>query len=323
MTFSAILSDLYRRLRYTTAPPSAVTIRLKAFVNETQRELLTLPGMERLRDDTLAVTAFANKSRSGLPPVIARIKGITDRTNNHKLRQVPLSEIRLMDPAQAFTGGFPLQYAVAGYQEVQNQPAAATGLWAVSTVAGDNTQTVHVQTITTGGYGYIDSKVLNGTTRVQIGATATRTDHLVVEKFYLTAVAAGYISLYDAAAAGNELGRIEPGQLSQHYLSVEWFPVQTADTTVYVDCMRNIQELVQDADEPLLPVDFHRVVIDGARWREYEFLDDSRVATAEARYMRGQAAFRSFVLNDGDRIASLRRLPTAWSQLGAQFPAGS
>lgn len=321
MNLTGFLASMYRRFRYTTTPPSAVTIRMTDFLNETQRDLLALPGIERLRDDVMAATAPANQAFSGLPPAVARIRGITDRLNNHKLRQVPLPDLRLMDPSQNFVGGYPLRYAVVGERQVQIQPAAATGLWAVSSLAGDTTQTAYLESRTTGGYGYQDSKALNGLTRVQIGAVATRTDHIEVDKFYLSAVAAGYISLFDAAVAGNELARIEPNNTFARYLTVAWHPIQTIDCTMYVDYTRTIYDLVNGFDEPLIPPDFHWVMLHGALMKEYEFIDDTRFAAASAIYSQGQIKLKAFVLNDGDRVASLRPLPMGWSPLGSQYPA--
>lgn len=323
MTFAEVCADVYRRLHYKTAPPAEVQTRVKAFANETHRELVSLPGLERLRDDQIAITALANRARSGLPPQVARVKTIVDRANNHRLRQVPIADLRNSDPSQAFIGGFPLRYAVVGYSEVQVQPAAATGLWAVSTAAGDTTQVLKIQTITSGGYAYGDSVALTGTTRAQVGATATRTDHVDITKLYLTTTATGYVSLYDAASSGTELVRIAPGHLRTRSLVVEWSPIQTVDTTEYLDYTRVIAELVDDADSPILPLDFHWLVALGARLKEYELIDDSRATQTRTDYLTGQNKLRSWVLNDGDGIASLRATPQAWSQFGAQFPNGS
>lgn len=324
MTLTAILADLYRRLRYTPTPPQAVITRLTAFVNETQRELLAMPGIARLRDDPgMAITALANVAVQGLPPAIARVKKIVDRGNNHELDQVPLSELRMQDPAMAFVGGFPLRYAVVGYQPVSRQPSAATGLWVASSAAGDTTQKAYVESMTTGAYpnqSITAGTALNGTTRVAIGAL---TSHIEVTKFYIDAVGVGSISLYDAASSGNELARIPIGLTSARYLGVAWHPIQTADVTLYADITRAVFDLVNGTDEPMIPPDFHYVVSLGARVREYEFIDDSRIGTARSDYTKGQAALRSWVLNDGDRIASLRPMPVGWSSLGAMYPAGS
>lgn len=320
MNLGAQLTDLYARLRYPS-PPAAITTRLKSFLNEAHRELLSLPGMERLRDDTLAITANANQVRTGLPPAVGRIHGITDHANNRKLEQVPISELRNLDPGQTFNSGYAFQYAVVGYRQIQVQPSAATGIWAVSSVAGDTAQKVFLEGLTTGGYHHIPASAgttLTGMSRVQLGA---RTDLIQLDKFYLDTTTTGYVSLFDAVTAGNELARIEPGVLYSRYLTVEWYPVQTADVIEYVDYSRNIFDMVNSTDEPLLPPDFHYLLGLGARIKEYELLDDGRGGQARADYERGKAALRSWVLNDGDRIASMRPVPRRRNRLGANYPA--
>lgn len=326
MNLGSILQDLYRRFNYTANPvPKTITDRLTYFVNETHRELCSLPGMERLRDDVVAVTAYNGVARTGLPPIVARIHAITDRTNNHSLEPVPLKLLRVTDPAQAFVGGYPLRYAVIGNQAVYRQPGGnvplAGGLWAASTSASDTTQKVFVQSVVTGGIPAqptIAGTILTGTARVQIGSLTT---HIEVTKFYLDQPCLGTVSLYDAAAAGNELGVIPISQTASRYLAVEWFPIQQQDTIEYVDYERQITEMADPSDEPLLPPDFHQLVGVGARMREYESIDDSRAELARSIYEAGKVALRDFVMNDGDRLASLRRTPIRWSRLGAMYPA--
>jgi len=155
---------------------------------------------------------------------------------------------------------------------------------------------------------------------VQVGA---RTDHIEVTKFYIDAVGVGFVSLYDASTSGNELARLPIGQTFSRCLALEWWPIQTADTTEYVDYTRRIFDLVNGADAPLLPSDFHDLLALGVRAKEYEYLDDSRVSIARADYTKRQAQLKNWVLDNGDRIASLRRTRTRWSSLGAMFPAGS
>lgn len=322
MNLTSLLAELYRRLRYTSAPPTATTVRLTALINEVHGDLCSLPGVDRLRDDTLVVTALANQSRTGLPPSIARIMGIVDRTNNVKLQQVPLAELRGTDPARAFTGGYPLRYSVVGNQAVQIQPVVTgSGLWVASTAAGDTTQKAFVESILLGGYPQAiiaAGSALNGATRVAIGA---RTDHVEVTRFYLDTAGTGFVSLYDAAAAGNELARLPIGQTWSRYQAIEWWPLQTADVTEYADIQRTIYDLVQGTDEPLIPTDFHQLIVQGALMREYVMLDDSRVGITRLEYEKGCNDLSSWVMNDGDRIASLRPFPQRWSRLGGNYPA--
>lgn len=323
MTLGTILDDLYAFFHYTTSPPAAVTARHKRFINDVQREILTKPGLLRLRDGVTPITATTNVARSGLPPIVSRINGITDRANNRVLYQTTIQAIRRMDPAQANSSTAPECYAPAGYVDVQFQPTAATGLWAVSSAAGDTTQTAYIETFTTGGYPYRDTKALNGVTRVQFGATATRTDHIEVTRFYLGATAVGYVSLFTAVAAGTELARIEPGKTFARYDAVEWWPMASADATLYVDFTRTITDLVNAFDEPLIPDDFHQVVVEGAKAQECLFINDGRYAACQVEYQRGLARLEDWVMNDGDRITTLRpmrRSKSSLTGLSSQYP---
>lgn len=323
MNLTSILSQLYGFFHYTTTPPAAVTTRLTSHINDIQREILTRPGLLRLRDNTEPITAKANLARTGLPPIVSRLNGITDRTNNRPIWQVTLAELRRIDPAQANVSSAPERYAPCGYQEVQYQPTAATGLWAVASAA--DTTAAFIETITTGGYAYRDTKALNGATRVQFGAVV-RTDHIEVTRFYLAAVTTTYVSLYDAAVAGNELARIEPGKTFARYLAVEWHPIQTADVTLYADFTRTITDLVNGFDEPLMPDDFHQVVVDGAKQAECLFINDSRYAACALEYQAGMNRLEDWVMNDGDRIATLRPIRHDRSSLvgmGSGYPGDS
>lgn len=326
MILADIQGSIYRRFNYLGNPlPQEVTTRITEYINQTHRELCAMPGMDKLRDDVMAVTAYNGIARTGLPPIVARINAIVDRTNNVKLEQVPLRQLRLMDPAQRFIGGYPVRFAFIGRQAVYRQPGGATpaasGLWAASTSAADTAQRVFVETIVTGGLPnatLIAGTVLTGTARVAIGALTT---HLEVTKFYVDNPCAGTISLYDAAAAGNELGVIPIGHRNARYQAVEWSPIQQADCTEYIDFQRVITDLSDASDEPLLPPDFHELVVLGASLREFKSTDDNRYDQTLQEYERMKLALKNFVMNNGDRVSSLRPIRVPWSRLGGTYPA--
>lgn len=320
MNLTSLLAALYRDFNYPSSPPAAITTRLTYGVNRAHKEILTTPELGRLRQSVGPATVVASTARSGLPVDVARIVGITDRSNMITLAEVPLNVLRVTDPGQAFTGGYPWRFAVIGTQATQIQPAT-TGLWAVSSAAGDTTQHVYVEGILTGGYQQNTisaGTLLTGTARVAIGA---RTDFIEVTKFYVDAVGAGFISLYDAAVAGNELARLPIGETFSRYLAVEWFPIPTANVTEYVDYERRIFDLVNGTDEPFLPPDFHYVLELGAKVYEYEQLKDPYVTTARSQYEQGKTALKSWVMNDGARIASLRPTRMGWNRLGSSYPS--
>lgn len=315
MNLSSILADLYRRLDYTSTPPAAITTRLTAFVNTTHRQILTTPGMDTLRDDVLTFASVLNQVRYGLPPAISRIEAITDRTTQLKLRQIALSDIRAMDPGLVQTGPSDA-YVNHGYQQVQTQPSAATGLWAVSSAAGDTTQSVKVESVRTGGYQYSGAVTLTGTSRVAVG---TFTDHLEVDKFYLSAVGVGTISLFDAVTAGNELARIAIGGTYARYLAIQLYPTPASAITYYVDYVREILDMVNATDEPLLPQDFHYLLIEGALLKEWTKLDDTRRSVAQTDYTKGLNAMKYFVNCPPDFLPSRRGQMRERSRFGAYF----
>lgn len=317
MNLASILSELYRRLDLTVAPPPSIVTRLTAFVNTTHRQLLGTPGMDTLRDDQLTFASVANQARYGLPPVISRIESITDRTTMLRLRQRMLSDIRTYDPGLVQTGPSD-GYVNLGWQQTQAQPTAATGLWAVSTSASD-IQTCYLESVRTGGYGRVTAgTILTGTSRVQLG---TLTDHVEVDKFYVSTGAVGAISLYDAVTAGNELARIPIGATYAKYLAIQLYPTPASAITYYVDYVRDIPDMTQASDEPLLPQDFHWLMVEGALLKEWTKLDDTRRAAAERDYAKGLAALKYFVNCPPDYLPSRRTMRPERSRFGGFFPS--
>lgn len=317
MNLSSLLSELYRRLDYTSSPPSVITTRLTAFVNTTHRQILTTPGLDVLRDDTTTFASVANQAVYGLPPAISRIETMTDRTTQINLQQLTLDDIRASDPGAVQTGP-PYGYVNRGWQQVQLQPTAATGLWIASSSASDTTQSVKVETVRTGGYEYAAAATVNGTTRVQVGAF---TDHIEVTKFYLSAVGVGTISLYDAASAGNELARIAIGGTYARYLAIQLFPTPASIITYYVDYVRDVPDMANATDEPLLPQDFHYVLVEGALLKEWTKLDDTRRSAALTDYTKGVNALKYFATCPPDFLPSRRMRSPERSRFGAYFPA--
>lgn len=315
MNLSSILADLYRRLDYTSSPPTAIATRLTSFVNTTHRQILSTPGLDVLRDDQITFASVANQVRYGLPPAINRIESITDRTTNIKLMQRTLSEIRASDPGLVQTGPSDA-YVNHGYQQVQTQPTAATGLWIVSSSASDTTQSVKVESVRTGGYEFTGAATLSGTTRVAVGSF---TDHLEVDKFYLSAAAVGTVSLYDAAAAGNELARIAIGGTYARYLAIQLYPTPASAITYYVDYVRDIPDMANVTDEPLLPQDFHYLLVEGALLKEWTKLDDTRRAAADRDYTKGMSALKYYVTCPPDFLPSRQSLRPERSRFGAFY----
>ncbi len=322
MTYSQMLLDLYRRLNYGTTPASEVTTRLSTFLNETLQDVISEPGIGQwvtLNQPPVTFASVSGTAVYALANSIQRIDAITERTNYIKLEMRPLEWYRSQSPNPTVFTGTPSVWVPLGFAAVSTQPSAATGLWAVSSSGSDTTQTVRCETVRTGGVTFSGSLSLNGTTRVQLG---TATDHEQVTKFYLTAACVGTISLYDAAAAGNLLGTIAIGQTFARYQAIALWPTPTAAITYYVDGEHDLSDMINGTDEPPFPSRFHRMLIDGALFREWEKKDRADLAKhAHERYERALAQLRYFTTCPPDFLPSVNTTGVERSRFGGNYPA--
>jgi hypothetical protein len=319
VNLGALLLDLCRRLNYQDVPAAAVTARLTAFINQRHRQILAMPGMDQLRDESITFQTVANQPTYAMGPAVSRIKTIYDSvTNQIKLEEQTLQWLRAIDPRLASFGP-PGYWVPLSIKQTQAQPAT-TGLWAVSSSASD-TQNVFLETTRTGGYSHVaPATTLTGVTRVQIG---TLTDHVSVDKFYLATPAAGTVSLYDAVVSGNLLATIPIGATYARYLWIQLWPTPAGVYTYSVDYTREIHDMVNPSDQPLLPPDFHSLLSVGARLDEYEKLDDSRRSLMQDQWDKGIKRLQHYVLNSGDLvIIPGERSRAGRSNLGPNFPAG-
>lgn len=306
MIFATILADTYDRLHFPASPAAAVSARIKRLCNEAHRELLALPGMMKLREDLLSLSVAASVPRTALPQAIGRIRHITDRAHMWTLEEIPLNELRARNPGR-INQGSPMAFAVAGYQPVALQPSDASELFIKSTSPSD-TNTAYLEGIRSNGSLVSLSITMTGVTAKSFGVTEAGI--VEVTKLYLSAAAVGDVTLLEDSSSGTELAKIAIGRTFARYLTVEWDPIPSSAVTFYVDAIRNVPDLVADGDEPLLPEDFHYLVGLRARQKHYEIQDDAeRALELRSEYADGKAALRSWVLNDGGKLTSLRPLP--------------
>lgn len=322
MNLMSMLADLYRRTDQPASPAAGVITRYTAHLNEALHEILSAPGLGMLVTGNHPLPTFAsvaNQPEYALPAGVSRIDAIVERTNNWRLDERTSDWYRREAPNTTAYSGTPQVWVPLGFQAVSQQPAAATGLWIVSSSASDTTQSVKVETVRTSGIPFSGAATLNGTTRVQVG---TATDHEQVIKLYVSAVGVGTISLYDAAASGNVLGTIPIGLTYSRYQAIALWPTPASAITYYVDSEREQSELVNGTDEPPIPLRFHRVLVDGALAREYEKADDDRAKDARVRFVLGVRQLRYFVTCPPDflPVSGGGRSPDR-SRLGPYFPA--
>jgi hypothetical protein len=320
MTFLEILQDSYRRLGFTASPASDVITRFKAFANETHRSILSDPDLTRLRDGNTTFASVADREEYGLTPAAIRISSITERTNQRRLVEMSLDELRALDPALTASGD-PEAYIRLGLTAVALQPSAACELFLKSTAAGD-TQVAYVEGFTTGGFPRADSVTLTGVTAVSLDASITTWAR--VTKVYLASNAAGVVTLHEASGSGTELARIGIGQKSSRYQGLQLYPTPSQAITYYVDGQFAITDMVNDTDVPLLPDDFHDLIGLGIRVHEYEKTDDlKRLQIARQEYNSRRHALRYWVISSSDSARASYGRGLGFSTLGGWYPRGT
>lgn len=319
MTRGDILSQIAIRLNRAasyTSLDAATKARLVGFINEVERELLSLPGMQKLREGTLTFDSVAGQADYALPWV-SKINRVFETTNDRLLQPISLSQYRRydVDPDQ----GTPDAWAWIGYQFVAKQPADASSLFVKSTSASD-TNTCYIEGEITGGYPRAVSVTMTGTTAVNVSSAVST--WIKVTKCYLSGAAVGTVTLHEDSGTGTELARISIGQTSQQYVRIALSPTPSSVITYTADVQHGITDLAQDTDVPRVPADFHDLHVLGAMWREYEKSDDGRARVAEQRFQDRKRALL-YWLHEAADPSPMSAGDRGFSRLGPWFPAGS
>lgn len=317
MTFLELKQDTYRRTGKPTSPDSTTATRIGAFLNQRQRSLLTEPGLDRLRDGISTFPSVSGTARVALAQAIARVNAIYESTNNRRLTSKSLDWLRTVDPQQ--TSGTPTVFVPVGYEYVAAQPADASAIYIKSSSASD-TGTVYLEGIRSNGQPFTASATMTGVTAVAIG---TVTDCLLIEKVFVSTAAVGTLTITEDSGAGSTLAQIRIGAYRPYYYVILLWPTPASAITYGIDFTREILDMVQDTDEPLLPLDFHDLLSMGARMDEYEKTDDERFPIAEKEWNRKFQALQYWLHGD----PSARHIPSALSgrigisDLGGMYPA--
>ncbi len=316
MTFLELQQSVYQDTGYASTPSSVVSGRVKNWLNEAQRHVLRRPEMTDLRQGTLTFTSASGQAIYGLPQAFERMDYIVQQTNNIRLRMMSRDQYRLVDPGERSSGmpGFWVPVGLVPYL----QPPASTGLWAVSSTA--DTANVVMQGIRASGdlVGPVTTALTN-TSRVQLG---TITDFVEVMSLTLSAVAAGTISIFDAATNGNLIARIPIGAKSIQYQGIRLWPTPTAAIVYTIDGQYLIPTLTNDTDIPLMPPSYHDVLSAYARMKEYERTNDPRYPKAQTEYEQGVTRLRIYAQFPADfRPISGSMNNVGWNDLGAWYPS--
>lgn len=318
MTFSQICADIYRRTNKPTTPETETQTRIKAFVNDRHKWLLSKPGIDQFRHATGTFDSVVDEPRVALPQALTRIDSLyqTD-PNNWRLGEKSLDWLRTVNPQQ--NSGTPIYYVPKGYEYVAAQPADASQIWVKSDSASD-VGTAYIQGVRTGGAPASSSVTMTGTTAAQLGSFS---DWEQIDKFFVSTNAVGTITLYEDSDAGDVLSVIPIGAVRPYYFIILLWPTPAEVQTYSFDYERKITEMVEDTDEPFLPEDFHDLLSIGARMDEYEKMDDSRYTAAKNQWVERYKDLQYYIHGRASErlIPRSTRGRVGYSDLGGNYPA--
>ena len=320
MNLNELVQDFCRRTNFNTAPSNEIRERAQAFLNETLQEIASEPGISTWiarHEPDLTFTSVANQWAYGVIST-GRIEGIRERTTQQTIEMMSMDEWRALQPDPTVFTGTPSNWVPYGTVAVAVQPSNASQVFIKSTSASD-TGTAYLEGVRTGGYPTRLSVAMQGTTGVSFNTSIT--DIVEVTKVYLAVAAVGTVTILEDSGSGTELARIPIGETSTSYQGVILYPTPQAAITYYVTADRDLPTMIHQYDVPPLPARFHRVLVDGALWREYEKRGDERETVALRRYQHGVSQLRYFVTCPPDFLPVAGGSSTAHSRLGGFYPA--
>lgn len=317
MMLKELLAELYRRLALPAVPNSTETTRLTSFLNITHRQILALPGMESLRDNTCHGD-WVGGFLQNLPPAVHRVEGVFDVENHRRLQLCTLDEIWARDPGLTATG-IPDSYVLTGLQQGGPRPTVPFQPVVLSNSPSD-VMVAHLEAFTISGWARDTRQItLNGTTPVVVPVAAPWVEVL---KFYLDAPAYGIVQLVQDAPGGTLLAAITAGNTYQQQLGLMLHPAPVGALHYDVVFVRNIVDMVEGMDAPFLPEDFHWLLVEGALLKEWTKRDDDRRVAAEREYTKGLSALKWWVQSPMEYLpVSGRRTWWRASRYGPYFPA--
>jgi hypothetical protein len=317
MTLADILSDLYGSLGYASSPDSGVTSRLTRFVNDGYKTLIRLPGFKQVRFKTINLTSVLNQKLYGITPAAVQILKISDQTNNQSLLEMSLDTFRRVDPQELVTG-VPTHYVRMGLRPVYQEPATS-GVWVASASASDTAITVRLVGTTVTGETAVQTATLNGTTRVQVGALTTFTG---ISEWNINTAAVGAVTLYDAAVSGNALSTIQVGKTSVQYLVIRLWPTVQDAYSYVIDIETPLPELTNAVDVPVIPEDWHTMLVEYGRMLEYEYRGDERWPIAKGMFDQNLKGLKVRLWNSPDFLPVAGVIPNVPNNLGPWYPSG-
>ena len=284
MNLQAIENSAYRRLQVDENQSGDFKTRIDGFVNRWHRQILSQSMFRSFRKTQVTQATVADQWLYGTK--LMEIFHISERSNERRLIKKTEQEWRRRFPDPSQHTGDAEWWIPLGQTRIAQRPADASELFVISTSASD-TGTIHVEAIRSDGAPIAMSVAVNGTTAASLNSAIT--DVTDVIDVFLTAVAVGTVTLREDSGVGSVLSTIAIGQAYPRYTKYALAPTPSSVQTLFLDGTVRIDDLAQAFDEPLIPEDFHDLLVDGAVYDEW--LSKGRIK--EAQWLRDEIAKRT------------------------------
>jgi hypothetical protein len=308
--------DMYASLGHPTSPDSDITTRYNRWLNQAHREILQKKHFRRFKRRALTMATIASSPYIAIPQATSRIFSVRNTAQDREIVFRDMAWVRRMDPGLNNTTSDPEVYAVYSYSSpVMRQPSAASAIWVDAD--GATTETVHLQGVLSTGYQKSVSTAMTGTTAKAIAADT----FIAINKFFLAVAVAASDVFITEGSAGAELARIPMGRTYSRYTLLYLWPTPTSVITLNIDAEVNVEDLAIAGDEPLIPIEFHEMLIAKVKSKEYERREKLTLKReSDARYQ--------VLLNDFYTYVSQMESPSGqesrgFSQLGPFYESGT
>jgi len=313
VTFLELQNKTLRACGHSTAVTSEPRTRVKDELNAWQRRILTRPGFSRLlRDSENTFTTVAGQRTYGLGLAMGRLLGVQAVVDRTVLALRDTAWLRRAGVLSSL--GTASAYVPRGWFPVQQQPGGSL-VRAQSSSAADTTQVVDWTFITPTLNRISGSTTLAGVAPVILGTPTSNATEIV--RLTLRTPAAGTVT-FDANGGALELLRLAAGETFSRFFHIELFPTPGSALEYRIDYTREILDMVQDSDQPLLPPDYHHLLALGAEYDEWRKLSDDRMGPAKQDLEQEIRSLNAWLWDLPDD-SQLGRIPI--SRLGGNYPA--
>jgi hypothetical protein len=317
MTLLDIERDICRRLDKNAVNLDPETkARLDTFINDVYRELLRLDGIN-LRDEWMPFNTISGQDRYVLPQSVTQIYRITDRSTGRGLRQVPVTSMRDADP-QARTIGPPIYYAVLSEGGIQRQPGG-TDLELISVSNQPISAAIVISYEDTSGFMRTVTVQMNDQSNAALPPEIRRVYSCAYDLSTPIPLASGVVLREKVALRTIAIlpaGAGTSGLALHQWVLVLW-PTPQGIYNYGIDFVYPRRPLTNSGDEPMLPEEFHTLLVWGGCREECLKMDDDRLGYYKDKYEDDVKRLRAFLhqsrgqrwVPSGGRVRPISDLP--------------